>query len=133
MQEKHFMFKKIAITVEDGPQGEMLVANHFGRCSRFVVYEVDENKKVVKEESYQNPLVGQHGGACELPAYVKQMGADVVIAGGMGRKAINNFSNFNIEVVTVPGATVVDAVYGYLSGQLKGFEPCAGHQGDFHQ
>ncbi len=124
------MWKRIAITVMDSSEGDIQVSDHFGRCSRFMVYDVDEQKKVVKEESYLNPLLGQHGGACELPFYVKELGANVIIAGGMGRRAITNFNNFDIEVVTAPGAKVVDAIYGYLQGEFQGYEPCAGHQGD---
>ncbi|MBN2365345.1 MAG: dinitrogenase iron-molybdenum cofactor biosynthesis protein [Calditrichaeota bacterium] len=123
------MTKRIAITVSDSSNGELQVADHFGRCSQFFVYEIDENLKVIKEESYQNPLAGHNGGACELPGYIRDLGAHVIIAGGMGRKAIDNFNSFNIEVVTAPGAAVVDAVTDYLNGQLKGYDPCAGHEG----
>ncbi len=126
------MSKRIAITIADHPEGELRVADHFGRCSRFMVYDVDDNQKVVKEESYPNPLLGEHRGVCELPYYVKELGANVVIAGGMGRRAIANFNTFNIEVITSPGAKIVDAIYNYLQGELNGYEPCAGHQGDCH-
>jgi predicted Fe-Mo cluster-binding NifX family protein len=126
------MLKRIAITVTDSPQEEMYVADHFGRCSRFLVYEVDNQKKVVREESYRNPLLGNHGGVCELPSYIKELGANVVIAGGMGRRAIANFGNFNIEVVTAPGAKVIDVIYAYLQGELQGYHPCTGHKGDCH-
>ncbi len=123
------MTKRIAITVGDANDGELQVADHFGQCSRFFIYEIDDSMQVVKEESYLNPLAGHHGGACELPAYIRNLGAQVIIAGGMGRKAINNFTSFNIEVVTAPGAAVVDAVTEYLKGHLTGYDPCAGHEG----
>lgn len=127
------MWKRIAITVTDSLQGEMQVSDHFGRCSHFMLYDVDENKKVISEESYKNPLVGTHSGVCELPGYIKELGANVVIAGGMGRRALANFNAMGIEVVSSPGKKLVDAIYCYLQGELNGIEPCAGHQsGDCH-
>lgn len=126
------MNTRIAITIEEYPQGEMLVANHFGRCSKIKVYDVDENKKVLNEESYLNPLQGNRGGTCQLPHYFQELGVNVVIAGGMGRKAISLFHSFNIEVVTAPGSRVNNALSGYLMGELFGYEECAGHKGEGH-
>jgi predicted Fe-Mo cluster-binding NifX family protein len=119
---------RIAVSAEDLPQGKAIVADHFGRCSKFLIYEVNEEKKVVKEEVYYNPLEGRHGGACELPAYVKEYNANVIIAGGMGRKAVMQFNQFGIQVITAPGAEILDALHGYLNGDLNSYEECAGHQ-----
>ena len=121
---------RIAVSVEDLPQGKAVVADHFGRCSKILIYEVNEEKKVVKEEVYYNPLQSGHGGACELPAYVKEYNANVIIAGGMGRKAVMQFNQFGIQVITAPGADILDALYGYLKGDLNSYEECAGHQGE---
>lgn len=126
------MWKRIAISVTDSLQGDMQVAEHFGRCLHFMVYDVDDQKKVVKEESFLNPLLGQHSGACDLPCYLKELGANVIIAGGMGQQAIANFNKFDIEVVTAPGAKIVDVIYSYLQGELPGYEPCTAHKGNYH-
>ncbi len=126
------MNTRIAVSVEDLPQGNSVVAGHFGRCSKFLVYEVNDKKKVVKEEAYTNPLQGGHGGACQLPAYVKEFNANVIIAGGMGHKAVMQFNEFGIQVITAPGAGVVNALNGFLNGDLDGYVECADHGGGCH-
>ena len=66
--------KKIAVASEVNE-----VAGHFGHCSNFNIYEV-ENGKIVKEESIPNP--GHRPGF--LPNFLNELGAKVVISGGMG-------------------------------------------------
>lgn len=51
-----------------------------------------------------------------MPYYVQDLGVNVIIAGGMGHKAISLFNSYNIEVVTLLGSPVIDALYGYLMG-----------------
>jgi len=126
------MKSRIAITVEETLDGMGRVADHFGRCSKFKVYEVNDQKKIVNEEIYQNPLQGSHGGTCELPHYLNKIGANVVIAGGMGRKAIALFEQYGINIITAPGMNIDEALYGYLNEEISGYQECAGHQGDCH-
>jgi predicted Fe-Mo cluster-binding NifX family protein len=126
------MKSRIAITVEETLDGMSRVADHFGRCSKFKVYEVNDQKKIVNEEIYQNPLQGSHGGTCQLPHYLNKIGANVVIAGGMGRKAIALFEQYGINIITAPGMNIDEALYGYLNEEISGYKECAGHQGDCH-
>lgn len=121
---------RIAISAENLPGNKTVVADHFGRCSKFLVYEVNDEKEVLREEVFSNPIQGRQGGACELPAYVKEYNVNVIIAGGMGRKAIAQFNQFDIQVVTAPGIGVQDALIGYLKGDLGGYEECVGHHKD---
>ena len=51
--KKRKMNTRIAITVKEHSPHEMLVADHFRRCSKITVYEVDQHKKIIKEGSYQ--------------------------------------------------------------------------------
>lgn len=118
---------RLAIALEESASGEERVAEHFGRCSKFVVCELDENKKVAKTESYFNPLNGHHGGTCQLPGYINQFNVNAIITGGMGRKAISNFHQFDIEVITAPGLTFNHALELYRQGKLSGYEECEGH------
>jgi predicted Fe-Mo cluster-binding NifX family protein len=126
------MKSRIAITVEETLDGIGRVADHFGRCSKFQVYEVNDQKKIVNEEIYQNPLQGGHGGSCQLPHYLNKLGANVVIAGGMGRKAIALFEQYGINIITAPGMNIDEALYGYLNEKISGYQECAGHQGECH-
>ena len=122
------MNNRIAIAIEELNNGKQIVAEHFGRCSKFKVCELDADNSLMKTEIYFNPLVGEHNGACQLPGYVKQFNVNTIIAGGMGQKAVNNFLSFGISVITAPGLSFDDAFSRYLNGELHGYEACThGH------
>lgn len=121
------MTQRIAIAIEEFNNQEF-VAEHFGRCSKFYVCEFDEQNKILKTETFFNPLAGQHSGACQLPGYVKQFNVETIIAGGMGQKAVSNFLEYGINVITAPGRIYEEALKLYLEGKLEGFEVCThGH------
>ena len=90
------------------------VAEHFGHCQNFNVYDVD-NEKIVSEKSVLNP--GHKPGF--LPNYLNDMGVNVIISGGMGGGAIDIFNEKNIEVVTGASGNAKVAVESYLNGTLK--------------
>ncbi len=124
------MNKRLAVAIEEIGTKE-IVAEHFGRCSKFNVCELDEKKKIIKNETYFNPLAGEHGGSCQLPGYVKQFNVSTIIAGGMGQKAISNFLENGISVITAPGILYEDAINQFIQGKLSGYEACA-HEHDQH-
>ncbi len=121
------MNQRLAIAIEECPGNIDKVAEHFGRCSKFVVCEINPAKEVVLKETYFNPLSGYHGGQCQLPGYIKQFDVNTIIAGGMGRKAIANFHQYGIEVITAPGLKYEEALNLFLMNKLNGYEECAGH------
>ena len=98
------------------------VAPHFGRCSDYTVVEVQDGK-AVKKDVVPNP--GHQPGF--LPRYLGDMGVNCVIAGGMGPRAQNLFTEQGIQtVIGITGA--VDAVLDdYLSGKLAGGESLCSH------
>jgi predicted Fe-Mo cluster-binding NifX family protein len=126
------MNTRLAIAIEELDNGTMVVAEHFGRCSKFSVFEFDENRKTIKEETYFNPLAGEHSGACQLPGYVKQFNVNIIIAGGMGQKAINNFLSYGIDVITSPGLLLEDTLHMFIEGKLSGYETCKQEHGQHH-
>jgi len=117
------MNQRIAIAIEEIGTEER-VAEHFGRCTKFNVCELDEQKNVVKTETFFNPLAGEHSGACQLPGYVKQFNVNTIIAGGMGQKAVSNFLSFGIDVITAPGLLYEEALHRFTQGKLLGYEAC---------
>ncbi|MGK9476376.1 NifB/NifX family molybdenum-iron cluster-binding protein [Melioribacter sp. OK-6-Me] len=124
------MNQRIAIAIEEYGAKER-VAEHFGRCTKFNICELDEQKKVVKTETFFNPLAGEHGGSCQLPGYVKQFNVSTIIAGGMGQKAVSNFLSFGIDVITAPGLLYEEALELFTQGKLHGYEACKhGHKHD---
>ncbi|PJA97849.1 MAG: hypothetical protein CO128_10360 [Ignavibacteriales bacterium CG_4_9_14_3_um_filter_30_11] len=125
------MNQRIAISIEESGNGRETVAEHFARCSKFYVCELDDQKKILKKEIYFNSLVGEHNGACQLPGYVKQFNVNTIIAGGMGQKAVSNFQSYGIDVITAPGLAYEEALSLYINGRLSGFEAC-NHKHDNH-
>lgn len=128
------MNKRIALAIEENEkENEIKIAGHFGHCSRFLVVELDENNDTVKQESYFNPLAGQHSGSCQMPGYVNQFNVETIIAGGMGQKAVNGFHGFGIEVITASGLLFEEALDLYKKGEISGFEVCAhSHDHEHH-
>ncbi len=121
------MNNRIAIAIEDCAENVEKVAEHFGRCTKFVVHEMDASKNELKKETYFNPLAGHGNGTCQLPGYIKQFDVNVIIAGGMGKKAIANFNSYGIEVITAPGLQADQALNLYLQKKLTGYRECVGH------
>lgn len=117
------MNHRLAVAIEENGAEER-VAEHFGRCTKFNVCELDEQKKILKTETFFNPLAGEHGGYCQLPGYVKQFNVKTIIAGGMGQKAVSNFLSFGIDVITAPGLLYEEALRRFVQGKLLGYEAC---------
>ncbi len=114
--------KKIALACEDnqGLNGQM--SQHFGRCPSYLVVDV-EGSEVKKSEVVENPYYSNHIPG-KVPQFIKEQGAQVMIAGGMGPKAIDMFTTFGIEVVTGAIGNVGNVLQAYLRGEISGVEPC---------
>lgn len=100
---------KFAIPLADGK-----LTAHFGHCREFAILNVEENEVITKEIVVPPP---HEPGV--LPAWLKEMGAQVIIAGGMGNRAISLFHQAGIEVIT--GAPVEDPeilVKDYMNNTL---------------
>lgn len=115
----------IAIPVERGR-----LAEHFGRCTQVMLMKVDpQNCRVLSEQRLTMPP-HQPG---VFPAWLAEQQVNIVIAGGMGPKALALFAQAGIQVVTgAARATPLDLVADYLAGNLtEGANPC--HHGPDHQ
>jgi ATP-binding protein involved in chromosome partitioning len=102
---------KFAVPVTGG-----MLSAHFGHCEHFALFDVDEqSKKILKKELVQPP---PHEPGL-LPKWLAEQGVNLVIAGGMGSRALDLFRQNNIEVVM--GTMENDpekAVLSYLDGVL---------------
>ena len=102
---------RIAIPVTEGK-----LAMHFGHCERFALIDADKDSKVIvgKEEIDAPP----HEPGL-LPRWLAERGAETVIAGGMGQRAVQLFTQNNIEVIIgAPAETPEEVAAAYLSGTL---------------
>jgi ATP-binding protein involved in chromosome partitioning len=101
---------KYAVPVTGG-----MMSPHFGHCEEFAFFDVDEQNKIYHREFITSP---EHQPGL-LPAWLAEKGASVVIAGGMGPRAIEILQQHGIGVVL--GAAEPDpekAVLSHLNGSL---------------
>jgi predicted Fe-Mo cluster-binding NifX family protein len=82
------MKKTFAIPTENG-----VLCAHFGHCQQFAVIEVENNQII----STSNVIPPEHVPGL-YPAWVAELGATDVIAGGMGQQAITLFNQQHINV-----------------------------------
>ena len=121
--------KKIALACEDNQGLGGRVSQHFGRCPCYLIVDV-EGSEVKKTDIVDNPYFNNHIPG-KVPQFIKEQGAQVMIAGGMGPRAIDMFSNFGIEVVTGAIGNTGNVLQAYLRGEISGVEPCKhDHPGD---
>lgn len=103
---------RIAIPVVGGK-----ISGHFGQCEEFFLYDTnDESKEISNQDSVASPP-HQPG---LLPGWLKEQGVNAVIAGGMGQRAVQLFSENDIEIIT--GVKTDDprqAVLDYLAGSIE--------------
>ena len=113
---------RIAISAEDKNGLDSIVGQHFGRCQCFVLVDV-EGDEVGEVQVIDNPFAEQHQPGM-VPEFIHGHGADVMVSGGMGRRAITFFQEYGMKTATGASGTVRTALKSYLSGGLSVSEPC---------
>jgi predicted Fe-Mo cluster-binding NifX family protein len=102
---------KIAIPLADGR-----LAMHFGHCEQFALVDVDEATHQHRGTELLTPPAHEPG---VLPAWLHEQGAEVIIAGGMGQRAQQLFSQNGIRVVYgVESDTPETIVKAFLDGAI---------------
>ncbi len=119
---------RIAVSTDNKNGLDSVISPHFGRCPYFVLVDL-EGREVKEVREVDNPYYAAHQPG-QVPAFIHSLGADVMLTGGMGGRAIMFFQQFGIEGVTGAYGTVRQSVERYLGGELKGAEPC--HESEEH-
>jgi Mrp family chromosome partitioning ATPase/predicted Fe-Mo cluster-binding NifX family protein len=114
---------RVVVAAEDDRGLDSTVSQHFGRCPYYLLAEISRGR-VTSFEVQPNPLCEDHqpGGA---PRYIRQLGADAILAGGMGPRAVQMFEQFGIDVATGASGPIGQVLGAYLGGKLTGTVPCA--------
>ena len=103
---------KIAIPVAQG-----MLAMHFGHSEQFALFDVDPDKKTILGKEMLTPPRHEPGA---LPKWLSEIGAKVIITGGMGIRAQNLFTQSGVNVVVgAPAEDPAGVVQSYLDGTLK--------------
>lgn len=121
---------RIAVSAENTNDLDSVVSPHFGRCPYFILVDLEAHD-VKGVRGVDNPYYGLHQPG-QVPAFVHSLGANVMLTGGMGSRAIMFFQQFGIEGVTGAHGTVRQSVERYVGGQLKGATPCRESQKHGH-
>ena len=121
---------RIAVSADNKNGLDSIVSPHFGRCAQFVLVDLD-GSKVGELREVDNPFYGNHQPG-QVPGFIASLGANVMLTGGMGERAIMFFQEYGIEGVTGAYGTVRQSVERYLGGQLKGSAPCKESQEHGH-
>ena len=96
------------------PMAEGKLTAHFGHCQEFALIEVEKDE--IKNKEVLIPPPHEPG---VLPKWLSEVGANVIIAGGMGQRAISMFNENNIKVVVgAPSLEPESLVNSYMNGSL---------------
>jgi ATP-binding protein involved in chromosome partitioning len=111
---------RIAIPVAGGK-----LAMHFGHCEQFALVDVnDESGDIDGTELVQAP---EHQPGL-LPEWLREKGVGVVIAGGMGSRAMSLFAQSGIVVAVGAAAeSPQELARQFLAGSLKTGENVCDH------
>ncbi len=103
---------KIAI-----PSNEMAILYpHFGHAPLFAIVEVNEDSKEITEVQLLHPELGGHEA---VPPWLKSLGVTALIAGGLGKPAIDNLNTHCIDVFYgAPELSVKELVGLWLKNEL---------------
>lgn len=109
------------------PSEGNMVCPHFGHCEEFALY--DTTSKSLRSV----PSPGHQPGF--LPGFLKEQGAELVIAGGMGGRAQELFAAQGIQLIVGVAGRVEEVISLYEKGELKSSGAVCSehaHAGDCH-
>jgi len=102
------------------------VDNHFGHCEMYTVVTTDDKGNTTNVEILPSP----QGCGCksDIATTFKQIGVQVMLAGGIGDGAINVLKNQGISVIRGCSGDVKKLADSYIKGDLSDSgESCAAH------
>lgn len=110
----------IAIPSNDG----MNVEEHFGHCREFVLIGVQDGKETSRET-----LTPPEHAPGVFPAFLAEKGANIIITGGMGGRAVDLFKSNDIDVILGAQGSIDDNLRVFLEGDLASSGSiCSSHE-----
>ena len=107
------------------PLAQGKLSLHFGHCEQFAIIDVDSGSKNILSQELVEPPPHKPG---VLPKWLSGLHVELIIAGGMGRRAQQLFAQNNIDVVVgAPDNEAQELVSQYLAGQLQSGENICDH------
>jgi len=113
---------RIAVSTDTTHGLDATVSPHFGRCPFYALVDVQDGQ-IGSVQTVANPYFPDHVPGV-IPQFIHSQGANVMLTGGMGRRAVDFFEQFGIQPVTGASGTVQQALKAFLQGQISGAAPC---------
>ncbi len=99
------------------PLAEGKLSMHFGHCEQFALIDVELDTGKINGRADINPPPHEPG---LLPPWLAKRGVNLVIAGGMGQRAVKLFEMQGIRVVVGASCAAPEQVVKeYLAGTLQ--------------
>ena len=90
------------------------VGEHFGRVPTYTIVDTDTGKVQVIQNNTMHM-----GGSGYAPDLISGHGAEIMLCGGLGRKAIQMFEEKGIMVYVGAAGTVIDVINLWKAGKLQ--------------
>lgn len=114
---------RIAVSAETDAGLDSRTNHHFGRCAYYAFVDVDGHE-IESVQIIPNPFAQSHQPGM-VPQFIRQQGADVMLSGGMGYRAIGFFEQLGVQVATGASGSVGESVQRFLDGELSEAAPCS--------
>ena len=106
---------KIIVSAE-GPSIDAQVSLRFGRAPYFILIDTE----TMNVEILENPFVNQMSGVgIQVAQLVAEKGVEVIITGHVGPKAFEALRQAGIQIVSVNGGSVKEAIDAFKEGKLS--------------
>lgn len=100
----------IAVAYDNGN-----INQHFGKSKYMKIYETDENKDIQRVHIESMGSHTHHG----IAGYIKEMGVEAVICGGLGQGAVDSLEGAGIKIYAGNSGNADMAVIKFLKGELE--------------
>ena len=114
--------RRIAVSAMSDQGLDAQVGEHFGRCPFYVFVDV-AGKEITQITTKPNPYYPNHEPG-QIPGFIHSQGANIMLAGGMGQRAVSFFNGFGIDVATGASGMIRDALNAFFAGTIEPAEPC---------
>lgn len=119
---------KISIPSSGSGGVDDMVGQHFGQVPNYTIYDTETKEVLVVANT------SEHNGGIGLPPEImSREGVDVMLCGGLGKKAVDMFEQFGIDVFVGAQGQIKDAIDAWDSGKLAKAtrdNSCSGHDHD---
>lgn len=109
---------KVAVATQNGGLEDQ-VSPVFGRCQTYTIVET-ENNEIEETEVVQNQYANAMSGAgIQAAGFIANQGAEAIISGNFGPNVVSVFNQSGVEMYSVSGIQVKEAIEKYLAGELE--------------